>query len=828
MRDDILKWKSADALTNRPPIMILETYVEMKDLSNNQSMVVYDDQGTRWDVEEALNTSPDSSSGGNGETKKPELTLERWQIKLGRPMLDIPNDLGIILPRIYKNSIVLFRALYVYSKLLPAWKISKRVKSRSSSNLPKIRYRIFDASKWETPREADPLSQPLFPGQGPVVENYAFDPIDSPAGPFSIHVTYRQHCDLRIEDSEALLSSQFMGMDDQDFQPSLGRDYDTNQQAKDHANRKAEVGSLPPKRRDLVEYANQGQAYGSMSTFHQLGAPLGTSPLSALRAARDLVTDSPTDNSNTQSPPPRRSAQTSRSSLKSADGAPIVGRRPSVSFMPFKTPSLSASPQADQMSLSSKRASIGKAPLLGALTEAQPTSALSSRNSLSPQPSPEPNSPKPRPASRYSSSFSHRRSRLSVGGGSRTSDENNSSGKASLTSSKDQPGSLADAGGGSSGSIPTDDDNISDFLSLLDQKKDLRSFRAPTDNKATAEASTRRTTAALNKYHKMRDSNTALSESMTSSLLLQRSSSSSSRQLSSVPPMVAATSISTSSSPGKPISPHTPHTPAIPSRLSANSIIEYPHRPQAQEPTVEERRAHEEDDRHEMSRNPSTVAIDIPTSPRTFQPSYRRSSSVAQQHRALPLDEDFGDIFPFGQRSTSLGADERPPLSLSALIGLHDTHTVTLPSAGQQEQDFGPLPQTECINAAPMAHQPSAIVEGPEETGSVPSRPLSYRPRPVRGAGRGLTPPQGSVSSLERASGSGSSDHRGGRHSYRGTSNTGEDDEPLLFAMSDFGAVHQSRRSLEEARAGSSAGTSERGGGESRTGSRRGSRKGPY
>lgn len=291
--------------------------------------------------------------------------------------------------------------------------------------------------------------------------------------------------------------------------------------------------------------------------------------------------------------------------------------------------------------------------------------------------------------------------------------------------------------------------------------------------------------------------------------------------------MVAGTSISTESSPGKPISPHTPHTPAIPSRLSANSIIEYPHRAsssgedrllQREEPRRVER------SRTNTSRDPNTGAIDIPTSPRPFHPNYQRSSSVAQQPRTLAIEDEL-DLFPFGLRSASLGADERPQLSISALAGLQEGSTEALPNVGRDGPPFGPVPNPEECSSAPMTRQQSSSLEGREETGSLPQRGLTYRPRIGRGSGRGHTPPHGSLSSLaDRGSGSGSSDQRGGRYSYTRPASTFEEEEPLLFAMSDFGAI-QSRRSLEEARGGSSAGASDRGGGDSGASSRRGSRK---
>ncbi|KAL8733822.1 MAG: hypothetical protein Q9181_003423 [Wetmoreana brouardii] len=838
-RDDLRVWKTCNATSNRPPAMIIEIYMDTEELTNNQSLAILDDQGKRWDVEEALASSLGASGNEKGSQGKPEVVLERWQIQLGEPSKEISKDLSVILPRVYKNSIVLFRSLLAFAKLLPAWSLAKKTsKSRSTSQSPKLKYRIIEASQFRRPSKVDPLTVRLFNAppadqkkRDEVVEHYPFEPIDSPAGPFSIQVTYRLHCDLRIDDSEALLSSHFIGMDEQFFEPSLGRDRDVDLLEKQSRTRGAEAGSLPQHRRGHIEQPDQSQAYGSLSTFHQVGPPAGSSPISALRAARDRASQSPPEASQPKAPPTHRLSQGSRSSLRSSDGPPAVGRRPSVSFMPFKTPSLSASPsQGDQTGTSLPRASSGRTSALSSLAEARmpstqgPQGIVPSRGSpsTSEQAPPSSSSSSPKPStSRYSSSFGHRKAKLSVGGGSKTEEDNNSSGRGSVTSSNAQPGSgiLTEGGGASSGSIPTDDDNISEFIKLLEQKKDR--FTRPSDQSA-AESSTRRTNAALNRFQKMRDSNAALSESISSSLVMHRSSSSSSRQLSSVPPMVAGTSISTSSSPGKPISPHTPHTPhtpAIPSRLSANSIIEYPHRRLSNDDRLEEEPHSEERPQGNPYWDPSTGAIDIPTSPRPFHPSYRRSSSVAQQSRALPIEDDF----PFGLRSASLGgADDRPQLSLSALLQRQEdtagAHRNILP----QERPFRPL--TAAVDggsSSPMTRQQS----NEENAGSQPSfRPGSFRPR--IGHGRGHTTPHGSISSLDRASaGSGSSDHPGGsrggggRYSFTRPPNPFEEDE-LPFAMSDLGNSQQ-----QHGRKGSAG--SRESGHSSRKESRRGGLEGP-
>ncbi|MCJ1375940.1 autophagy protein 13 [Loxospora ochrophaea] len=825
--------------------MVIELFIDVDELTNRQSLIIADDYGRQWDVEEALASPTNSNEKREMRSSRPQVLIERWRIELSEQPKELAKDLGNALPKIYKNSIVLFRSLVAYAKLLPAWRFGKKLfKPRSSTDLPKLRYRLTELSQRNT-SEVDPLTLPLFDGQTRVVERFSFGPIDSPAGSFSIQVTYRTGCDFRIDNSEALLSSKFAGMDEDLFEPSLGNRTRNIGGEKTQTRRAAEIGSLPHRHRGIADQPDQGQAYGSLSTFHQTGPQLGSSPLSALRAARDRNTQSP--NSPPQKAPSsvRHSAQGSRSSLRSTDAAPGVGRRPSVSFMPFKAPSVSASPlPADQSAAPSPRNSIGKSSALIALAEAR-NPAAASQGLAPPHTSPNPSeqavtssvssSPKPAPIARYSSSFGHRRARLSTGGGSKTDEDNNSSGKASLTSSAAQreSGTLAEGGGASSGSIPTDDDNISDFLKMLDQKKSLKSFQAPNDP-ALANASTQRTTAALSKFQRMRDSNAALSDSMSSSLLLHRSSSSSSRQLSNVPPMVAGTSMSISSSPGKPISPHTPHTPAIPSRLSANSIVEYPHRDRSggRHRLSQEGVSHTEapDNDGEIP-DTGTGAIDIPTSPRPYLPGYRRSSSVAQQTRNMALEEEIGDALPFGMRSASLGADERQPLSLSALLSLQENSGVTVPAA-DQNPSFGPTPNPD-EGGFSMARQPSSSIEGRDDVGSAPTRGTPHHLRTGRGgSGRGHHSPHGSLTSLagDRGSGSGSSDQRRGRYSFTRPASNFEEEEPLLFAMSDFGVTQnpQSRRSLEEGRGGSSAGAIERGGADSGASSRRGSRRGGH
>ncbi|KKZ68244.1 hypothetical protein EMCG_06067 [[Emmonsia] crescens] len=855
LRDDLRTWKGCDTTERRPPPMIIETYLDPDELTHNQSLVILDDHGKRWDVLEALDAS--FSYKGSQDTRYSRVILERWKVELGDASSDLPADLGSILPTVYKKSIVLFRSLFTYSRFLPAWKFSKRQTTmRSNPSLP-IRYRIYKGSRSETHQGLDPLSVPFYDDAGKTTETFSFGVTESPAGPFSVQVTYRMNCDFRVDDSEALLSSRFMGADDTYFRPSLP--------SEDHFPGGAqEVGSLPVARREN-DRPDNAQAYGSLSTFHHAIPATGVSPLSALRAAREFGAGSSVSPISPPSPKPGQA----RPGFRPRDVAHSAHRKPSISFPPFKAPPLSASPSLVDPAVGSPRNAPGRTgpvnvpsdskampPPASAASVSRKSTYVSSENAIASSGS---GSPRPAPISKYTSSFTHRRGRLSSGGISRIDDDNTSSGRASATSSTAQPSSgIIAEPGASSGSLHGDESNIGEFLKMLDMRKDLLNPSDP----ATLDASTRRTAVALTRFQKMKESNAVLSDSMSSSLVLHRSSTSSSRHLPSVPPMIAGTSISTASSPGKPISPHTPHTPAIPSRLSSNSIIDYSHQDRSDNRrhrlsheshgSLLEEAPSEETPMEPAAPNSNANAIDIPTSPRPFIPSYRRSSSAAQRRSNATLDDETGDFLPFGMRSLSLGAEDRSPLSLSALVRQQDLDNDT-PAPDLLQTNRPQLTGDDSNN--PDDGPTSAQYHAPSTTSNHPYQPRFSHQRgrgstghphshssasSSLGRGNALPSSQGADRDRDTYQGSGSNsgmstntDSRRGlgsggagqrfsftRHHGPPSSSNFEEDEPLLFTMSDFGIA---RGSLDGGGRGSVSGADSSGPGTGTSGSRRGS-----
>ncbi|TGJ88026.1 hypothetical protein E0Z10_g792 [Xylaria hypoxylon] len=813
-REEFRVWKTCGSFENLPPPLIIETYLDTSRLKSGQSLVALDENGKGWDVVEAINSSDQSSDSSTGRQGKPitHVVLERWRIELKGAPADDPEDFGPLLPTVYKKAIVLMRSIYTTTGILPAWRLARNSKTKGIH--PALTTRCRVSSGDSNSFGSDTLRTPLFEGRGDVTTDYMFGDLEVPVGRFYVSVCYRNHCAFQVVETESLLSSRIgMAISDDMFKPSLP-----------HRTRSRdllahEVGSLPYQRHahDITE--NQ-QRYGSLSTFHGEG-PLGTSPISALRAVKAPGSDttSPPDSRPASLEAPAHSLPISsiarRPSLRTTEGS---SRRPSVSFQssPFKHGSLSGSPgprvQDQDIPPSPRTSGVNVAAHVrnrSSLTAGMPASLrgappqTTSDNSLA-------GSPRPANTNRFSSSFTHRRNRPSFGGTSKGEDDQMSSGKQSLSSSAAQPSSglLNEAGaGGSSGSFQTDDDSIQDFLKALDSKRTLQSF----DPAKKGESATKRTAAQLSKFHLMRESNNALTESLNSSMQLQRSSSTSSRQLTNVPGM------STSSSPGKPLSPHTPHTPAIPSRLSENSSVDYaapvraalrPHRvvdvpedPPASAPVTFER----------------TTAIDIPLSPRPY-PHARRSSSVAHQPR-VQSDDDDGEA----QRSLSLGAEDREVPSLSTLL----RRATAEPDDATESPALQPPADIRAAGSVDTEGQASSSVEREVRPPGGFFSGLSGSPYGRRygsSVGRGATPPHSGSGSLVGSYGRyGRGYSRGGAASGPGGGSMEEtEDEPLLFDMSEINR-DQSRRSLEENRDSfrNASSGGERGGYDSSRGSRR-------
>lgn len=555
--DDLQEWKRSDLSDEPPPPLVIEVYVDTSHLTHNQSLVIVDDVGRRWDVADSM-TAESSSRTNRAGGRYYEVMLERWTIGMGEMGRYKASQLNDQLPNVYKKGVLLFRSLYTFARFLPAWKLHKRLSRQPSNAQPlKLRFRIRQGQAGGIIRPSrDALYTPLCPSDPSnntaTAEHHDFEPLLCSAGPLSISIDYRTNTDFAVADAEALLSSRFAGLDASlAVRPLGGRSLPGGHHhlaaAEDSS---SSLGAAAGSGRAAARVAGGG-AYGSLGTFHGTGKR--ESPVSALRH---------------------------RAASGASDDTPSLGRKVTPQSIPtsgmdylknppFKAGSVASSPRTATAASPSPSSSAPRpSPLMG-------TSAHSKRLSLNTLPqqalrnpggipadtaiaSSGSTSPKPAPVHRYSSSFAGRKRWTSQG--SRAGESQTSSGRAS-TSSKEKSGGLAaeQASGtpGSSGSARTDEDDIAAFISTVERAKDMKAFNsrkpAPHSNVVN-----------LSKFKNMTLASSELADEMSSSSLVQTSLTPPSRRLSNVP------GLSTSSSPNR-TQPHVPH---VRSRLSTQSIAE--------------------------------------------------------------------------------------------------------------------------------------------------------------------------------------------------------------------------------------------------------------
>ncbi|CRK23942.1 hypothetical protein BN1723_003081 [Verticillium longisporum] len=154
-----------NALDNRPPPLIIETYLDTSRLTSSQSLVIVDENGKRWDVMEALNSSGSSDDNPNRVMRRnTDVVLERWRIELKVNSATGLDEFGPILPTIYKKIIVFFRSLYVTARVLPAWKTSQQALNKSVHPAlePKCRILAGDPSSSRSTYGAQELATSVY------------------------------------------------------------------------------------------------------------------------------------------------------------------------------------------------------------------------------------------------------------------------------------------------------------------------------------------------------------------------------------------------------------------------------------------------------------------------------------------------------------------------------------------------------------------------------------------------------------------------------------------------------------------------------------------
>lgn len=565
-------------LGDRPPPLVVEVYVDSSQLNQNQVLAVEDDQGSRWDVADALTESGDSkptlTRHGN---RYYEVLLERWTVSLDDAASLGSEDVADQLPNVYKKGVVLFRSLYTFLRFLPAWKLYRRLGRQSGTQQAlKLKFRIRQPGQNSASSVHDQLATPLFPSTSSSsryntrnnhVGRHAWEPLLCPAGHLRLVVDYRSATTLSVADSESLLSSRFVG-----FDQSLRSQHRTTTNTTG--------GSLPGARTSQQyvagSYGNSPTtnpttnkaprallgAYGSLNTFHATGKR--ASPITEIsqhhiydedgsmdrrhdlrygiersRPSSNLISNPPFKAGSAASSPRPNDSRSGSYKVSRSPPMPIPARNPPAVFSsPSSTARLTEGripphlPRGTSPIAAADHLARGNSPSELAVASSGSSNAFSAGTT----------------APKYSSSFANRPRRPTLASGG----DAQSGGSSGQLAPPRSP--ITSSAAASSSTATNDDDDIASFIADL-KKTELRSGGKPANNKSFS--------VNLAQFDKFKDGNAALADEMDLSTNL--TSTPPSRRLSNVP------ALSTSSSPSRAITAHAPH---VRSRLSAHSIAE--------------------------------------------------------------------------------------------------------------------------------------------------------------------------------------------------------------------------------------------------------------
>jgi autophagy-related protein 13 len=154
--------------TPHPPL-ILEVTLSTHDLTPQQTLLLVSSQtGRRYTIE----------TPSNRWLRGSEIVLERWCIDLVTPpRLGAPD-----LPVVYKKAVVLFRRVFTEARLLPVWRLKKRLGKVKLNNSLKIKVRVANGESSSGGKIH--ISVPIVDAQTreKITDEFSFGQIDTPAG----------------------------------------------------------------------------------------------------------------------------------------------------------------------------------------------------------------------------------------------------------------------------------------------------------------------------------------------------------------------------------------------------------------------------------------------------------------------------------------------------------------------------------------------------------------------------------------------------------------------------------------------------------------------
>ncbi|KAH0828819.1 autophagy-related protein 13-domain-containing protein [Lanmaoa asiatica] len=511
-QSDHLRIYRAVSFSPSLPPFELQVLLSVPELTNNEVLVYL---------------APDSSRVRMDPTPQ-HILLENWLLAFSPTYAPAEHSVepGDVAPStIYKHGIPLFRSLFSLLRILPSWKLFRKLRRRMSTpyrngNLS-IQLQIKSLDDYPTnilDFDAPPApNTPPFP-----YETHTFPFIPHPMGTLSLTAKYLTSPNFQLDELESLLSSRFLSLDEgPDFTPTLVKNHQRDSMSGLPSSLRTSLPKSPPS-------SIAGQFVLPPANSRTNSLPGSQSPRSAVlplsRTSTNMATAGSTSALSVTSSRPEGSttwskedgtpatgiaarmrrestSTTGRSSLDLPSPLPI--RRPNINPVhPFKSSTLSSgSPSIHSPSPSIRQPSPLTSGVALPSLPARPTqtSPNSSRVPPSPigvnRPSPpfapsslvdrrslasaegEDTSPRLPHRKRYSSSFGHR---YATSGGAMS---DGSTGSTSGVERKDgERSGGSGTGGGSSApaflGATTDDDDISIFVQEIDARKPLASVAA--------------------------------------------------------------------------------------------------------------------------------------------------------------------------------------------------------------------------------------------------------------------------------------------------------------------------------------------------------------
>ncbi|KAJ3412776.1 autophagy protein 13 [Chytridiales sp. JEL 0842] len=211
---------SGGAPPSPPPPLIIDLYLDISDLTSSHVLLLKDEISLRRQKIGSEHLQALDPAAG-GVVKKKRILLETWQLTLSHPVPNPPPEVPIM----YKKCAMFFRSLYSFTRILPAFRLFRKLKKALGPTTPlKIGYRL-STSRF---MPLDEAGLDLLHSSGDMrrgISEYSFGGIDTSHGVFNLHVTYRTECDFTVDETEPLLNSKFVDMDDQFFAP---KSFDAN------------------------------------------------------------------------------------------------------------------------------------------------------------------------------------------------------------------------------------------------------------------------------------------------------------------------------------------------------------------------------------------------------------------------------------------------------------------------------------------------------------------------------------------------------------------------------------------------------------------------